>query len=37
MPVEIARIVLASQDDTEGLGRQLKIWRPEHIGKLAPW
>jgi cyanuric acid amidohydrolase len=35
MPVEIARLVLAAQDDTAGLERQLKAWRPERIEKLA--
>lgn len=35
MPVEIARLVLAAQDDTTALERQLKAWRPERIEKLA--
>lgn len=35
MPVEIARLVLNAQDDTTGLERQIKAWRPQRIGKLA--
>lgn len=37
MPVEFAPIVLTSLHDDEGLGRQPDMWRPERIGKLAPW
>jgi ring-opening amidohydrolase-like protein len=35
MPVELARLVLASQTDTEGLEKQLKAWGPERIARMA--
>ncbi len=35
MGVQIATIVLAAQDDTSGLARQLSSWKPERIRKLA--
>lgn len=35
MPVELARLVLSSQTDTDGLERQLKAWGPERIARMA--
>ena len=35
MAVQIARLMLAAQDDIGGLERQIKVWRPDRIKKLA--
>ncbi len=35
MPVELARLVLASQTDTDGLAKQLEAWGPERVARMA--